>query len=149
VSVDRRESILQLLVVIARSIEGIRNVYRNKTDISALQRPAIVIYDADESADERAFSRGRPTRSPNIIGLTPEIHLMAGRDSEAVGSDLNAMRMAFIKAVLNDADLGLILGNNGVAEYMGCSTDLGQGRTAEGNMAVMFQFNYPLLPDEL
>lgn len=147
-AVDRRERILARLVDIAREIEGVRNAYRNKTDVSAVQRPAIVIFDADEAAAE-GEPGGRPSASPNMIELTPEIWLLVGRDSETVGSDLNEFRMAVIKAVLFDSKLGISTGTNGVIRYRGCVTDLGKGRTTEAAMMLSFTFNYPLMVSEL
>ena len=47
---DKRELLLQRLVAIAQTVPGIRTVARNTDELSEHKRPAIAIFDADESA---------------------------------------------------------------------------------------------------
>ena len=145
---DRREMILARLLVIARSCPGIAAAFRNKDEISEKQRPAIVILDADEVADD-ADPGLRPVRSPRRIGMTPEIYILLGARPEDIGTAINALRATFVKTVLADPDLQAIVGTSGDIRYEGCATGLARGRNMEGEMGISFTFAYVLRPDEL
>ena len=145
---DRREMILSRLLEIARGIDGIAAAFRNKDEISEKQRPAIVILDADEAADDADPSQ-RPSRSPRRVAMTPEVYIMLGARPEDIGTAINSLRARLVKAVLGDSALLSILGSNGEARYEGCATALARGRTMEGEMGVSFSFTYVLRPDEL
>jgi hypothetical protein len=146
---DKREAILGRLVEIAAGVQGIATAVRNQDEISERARPAIVVFDADEAADERAEQQGHPGRAPNIVEMTPEVLILLGATPERVGSDLNALRAALIKAVLTDSQLTALAGTNGRVRYAGCYTHLGQGRSMEGSMGVHFTFAYVLRPEQL
>jgi hypothetical protein len=145
---DRREMILARLLEIARNVEGIVTAFRNKDEIGEKQRPAIVILDADEAADD-ADPASRPSRAPRRISMTPEIYIMLGMKPEHIGTSINMLRARLIKAILADAELSLIAGSNGDIRYEGCATALARGRTMEGEMGVSFSFAYVLRPDDL
>ena len=146
--IDRREMILSRLLEIAGSTQGIVAALRNKDEISEKQRPAIVILDADEAADD-ADPGSRPARSPRRVAMTPEIYILLGAKPEELGSDINALRARFVKSVLGDSQLGSIVGTNGDIRYEGCATALARGRSMEGEMGVSFSFTYVLRPEEL
>jgi hypothetical protein len=146
---DKREAILQRLTEIAAGIPGVVTAVRNQDEISEHARPAIVVFDADEAADERAVQRGHAGAAPNIVEMTPEVMILLGALPEQVGSALNALRAPLIKAVLTDAQLNALTGSNGRIGYAGCSTHLRHGRTLEGLMAVQFAFAYVLRPTDL
>jgi len=146
---DKREAILVRLVEIAAGLPGIRTAVRNQDEISERARPAIVIFDADETADERANEQGHGGRAPNIIEMSPETLILLGGTPESIGTALNEMRAKFVKAVLSDAQLAALTGTNGRVRYVGCSTHLGHGRSMEGSMGVHFAFAYVLRPDQL
>ena len=146
---DKREAILARLVAIASSIAGIKTATRNQDEVSERARPAIAIFDADETADERAEERGHSGRAPNIIEMSPEALILLGGAPESVGTALNEVRIKLIKAVLTDAQLATLTGPNGRVRYVGCSTHLGHGRSMEGAMSVQFAFAYVLRPDQL
>ena len=146
---DKREAILVRLVEIAEALPAIKTAVRNQDEISERARPAIVIFDADETADERANEQGHSGRVPNIIEMSPEALILLGGTPERVGSDLNDMRAKFVKAVLTDAQLIILVGTNGRVRYVGCSTHLGHGRSMEGSMGVHFAFSYVLRPEQL
>lgn len=146
---DKREAILQRLVDVATSLPGVTNVVRNQDEISEHKRPAIAIFDADETADERAEQQGHPGRAPNIVEMTPEVLILLGAVPEPVGSMLNELRAALIKSVLTDAQLIALTGTNGRVRYAGCTTHLGHGRSMEASMDVHFSFAYVLRPDQL
>jgi hypothetical protein len=146
--IDRREMILARLLEIARGVDGIAAAFRNRDEIGEKQRPAIVILDADEAADD-ADPGLRPARSPRRVAMTPEIYIMLGAKPEHIGTSINTLRARLIKAILADAELSLITGSNGDIRYEGCATALARGRTMEGEMGVSFSFAYVLRPDEL
>ena len=145
---DRREMILTRLLEIAVGVEGIVAAFRNKDEISERQRPAIVILDADEAADD-ADPASRPSRAPRRVAMTPEIYILLGAKPEDLGTAINRLRARFVKAVLGDAQLRLIVGSNGDIRYEGCATALARGRSMEGEMGVSFSFTYVLRPEEL
>ena len=70
---DKREQILARLVTVAQGLPGVSTVTRNSDEISEHKRPAIAIFDADETADERAEQQGHPGQAPNLIEMTPEV----------------------------------------------------------------------------
>ena len=145
---DRREMILTRLLEIAVGVDGIVAAFRNKDEISEKQRPAIVILDADEAADD-ADPTTRPSRSPRRVAMTPEIYILLGAKPEELGSVINALRARFVKSVLGDSQLASIVGSNGDIRYEGCATALARGRSMEGEMGVSFSFTYVLRPEEL
>lgn len=145
---DKRELILVRLLEIAGSIEGVTFAGRNKTKLTDLIRPAIVIFDADETSDDRAKDRGRPSHGPNLVGMNPEILLLVGGTPEEVGATLNGYRVKLVKAVLNDATLKQLTVNGDIV-YEGCATALAIGRSMEGEMGISFTFTYFLKPSEL
>ena len=145
---DRREMILTRLLEIAVGVDGIVAAFRNKDEISEKQRPAIVILDADEAADD-ADPTTRPSRSPRRVAMTPEIYILLGAKPEDLGIAINTLRARLVKAILMDPSLLTILGSSGDARYEGCATALALGRSMEGEMGVSFSFTYVLRPEEL
>jgi hypothetical protein len=144
---DRREQILSRLVEIAKGIDGGElgaiSVFRNRSEVSGPQRPAIVILDADEKADDRDRSSRRPANAPRIIIMMPEVSILVAAASANVGSSLNALRFKLILAVMNDADLiSLSCGSAGDIAYEGAATDFARERTMSGEMVVSFTINY-------
>lgn len=146
---DKREQILARLVEVATGVPGISTVTRNSDEISEHKRPAIAIFDADESADEAAERQDHPGRAPNLIVMTPEVLILLGAPPASVGSALNDLRARLIKAVLTDTQVIEIAGPNGRVRYAGCSTHLGHGRSMEAAMGVQFSFAYVLRPEQL
>jgi hypothetical protein len=146
---DKREQILRRLLEVAAAVPGIVTAVRNQDEISERRRPAITIFDADESADEAAERQDHPGRAPNIVEMTPEVLILLGASPETVGSALNELRARLIKAVLADSQLIALAGPNGRVRYAGCTTHLGHGRSMEGSMGVHFTFAYVLRPEQL
>ena len=143
---DKREEILARLLQVAASVPGVAMAVRNQDELSERSRPAIVVFDADESADEAA---DHPGRAPNLVVMTPEVLILLGASPESVGSALNALRAKLVKAVLTDPQLIALTGANGRVRYASCSTHLGHGRSMEGSMGVQFTFTYVLRPEQL
>jgi hypothetical protein len=146
---DRREDILVRILAIAEATGDYTLVARNKANIPEEQRPACIILDADETADDSDQGRGRPSATVNLIGMSPEIYILLGDLPENVGSEINALRIKLVKAILTDTTLDSIMGRNGGVRYEGCATGLASGRTIEGEMGLSFTFTYVLKPSEL
>ena len=146
---DKREEILQRLVVVAAGVAGVKSAVRNQDELSEHKRPAIAVFDSDESVDETADRQDHPGRAPNLVVMTPEVLILLGGTPQTVGTTLNALRASLVKAVLTDAQLIALTGPNGRVRYVGCSTHLGHGRSMEGSMAVHFSFAYVLRPEQL
>jgi hypothetical protein len=146
---DKREQILARLVALAKALPGVSTVARNSDEISEHKRPAIAIFDADETADERAEQQGHPAQAPNLIVMTPEMLILLGARPESVGSALNDLRAKLVKAVLTDQALIELAGPNGSLRYTGCTTHLGHGRSMEAAMGIQFSVAYVLRPEQL
>jgi hypothetical protein len=146
---DKREAILARLVAVAGGLAGVKTAVRNQDEISERARPAIVVFDADEVADESSGDRGRARQGPNLVEMSPEALILLGAPPDTVGTALNAMRAKLIRAVLTDNELAVLTGTNGRVRYLGCNTHLGPGRSMEGSMGVQFAFAYVLRPDQL
>lgn len=145
---DKRELILQRLLVIAEGIEGIVTASRNKDEITERARPAIVILDADEAAED-SDPNNRPFNAARRVVMTPEMYIMLGAKPQDLGTAINALRAKFVKAVLTDVPLKTLVGQNGDIRYEGCATALARGRNMEGEMGVSISFTYILRADDL
>lgn len=148
---DPREDILVRLLAVATAIPGVNSTARNDPDFGELNRPSMTIFEGDEQAEDADPVRSRPANSPRRVTMTPQIVIAVGDDAETVGSTINGLRAALIKAVLTDATLqNLTASNRGAGLwYEGSSTELGRGRTMEAEMTVAFSFQYILYPDAL
>ncbi len=150
---DRREQILERLFVICQTISGVQAVVRNRGELPATKRPAIVLLDGDEVAREPVQQRqGRLTLAPNLIDLTPEIYaIMDQREpsNEGIGPDMNSLRVLLLLAISGDQELAAILGSNGEIKYNGCNTDMASGRSMEGQMMLSMTFTYALRMSDL
>lgn len=145
---DRREAILARLLAVAQSIAGIVKAARNVTELSEAQRPAIILFDGTESADD-TDPKARPGNAPRLITMSPQFEITLGAASEDIGTALNVLRAALMKAVMTDATIaGLVLDREGT-RYQGASFGAEGGRVAEGSMQLDFTFTYVLRPDEL
>lgn len=147
-SEDKRETILARLLVVAESIVGAGKAFRNTLQVPENVRPAILILDADEEADESGYDRGRPAFGPAIVMLSPEIHLLLGDDQEDVGTALNALRAQVIKAIVTDASL-VAACLKGDIRFQGFATGLSAGRLMEAQGLLSMGFRYMLRPDKL
>lgn len=145
---DRREAILARLLEVCAALPGVTFSARNALTISAESRPAVVVYDADEDASDED-PPDRPSNAPRRVDMTPEVYVLMGERHETIGTELNAMRAALIKAVLTDATLISLVGTNGRILYDSCMTSLAPGRATEANLGIGFTFRYPLVLTEL
>lgn len=145
---DIREEILARLLIVVGVVVGTDKAFRNQIEIPESARPAIVILDADEIADEADNNRKRPAISPRIVSMSPEIYILVGSKPADIGTDLNTLRTALIKAILTDDSL-VALCHDGQVIYDGFSTGLAAGRSMEGEAGVSFTFPYVLRPSQL
>lgn len=146
---DRREQILSRLFAVLQT--NLVQCVRNRAELPDEARPAGILLDGDESANESAFNRGRLV-GPNLVSLQPEIYLVLNSrkpDNVNVGQDLNVLRAVVVKAILSDAQLLSLVGPNGEMQYKGCVTDLARGRGMDGEMGLNMTFIYVFNPNEL
>lgn len=146
---DKREDILVRLLAVCRTVVGVAKVVRNEQVTDDWDFPALILLDADEEADDAAFGRNRPPQAPKLVTMTPELYVILGEVPEAVGTELNRLRVRILKAVLTDAELAAIVGTNGEIRYESCATGLVRGRQIIGEMGLVFAFVYLLEPTKL
>lgn len=138
---DKRELILQqVLAVLARvgtgwaaAENGEQSVFRNRAELPPDKLPALVLLDGRESIKSKpgwSSSTGLVPgqTAPSIYVLEPQIFIvLKPRDTianEGVGPELSMMRSKVLTAMLDDENLGALLGSNGDIAYIGHETDL-------------------------
>jgi hypothetical protein len=147
---DRREAILARLVDVAAGVPGVNSAVRNESALDELSTPLVAIYDADETVEDTDNGSHRPSNAPVRVGMTPEIYIVLGDKPEAVGTEINTIRLALINAVVGDTTLRELTGIDmrsparGDIRYQGCTTSLSIGRQMFGDCLVSFTFTYPL-----
>jgi hypothetical protein len=157
---DRREAILARLLVLAKDLPGLNSAARNLDEIPEGKRPAVQIFDADEREAEGFSEPGHRSGASELVTMSPHIVISVGASAETVGSELNALRVALLKAIFADTGPGGLIElvgagsnvqpkRNGSIRYLECSTALGHGRTMEGSMGISIEFTYPLILKEL
>jgi hypothetical protein len=150
---DRRELILQRLLVILSNTPTVQIVMRNRGELPPDKRPAIIMLDADEVTKlSHREQTGQLKSGPHLVDMTPEIYVvMDAREPEnkLIGEDMNAMRVTIVKAIFGDPELPKIIGSYGQVRYAGCQTDMASGRSMEGQMNIQMTFTYALQPHEL
>ena len=155
---DRREIVMARLAILAAGVSGVTKVARNQEEITGLETgAAVVIWEGDEAVATEAPHR-RPPNAPMMIETTAEVQIKAGRPSETIGSTLNAIRAALIKAILQDAldsqsgvpaSLGAAVVTNGSVKCFNGSTALARGRAMQGSVSLGCMITYPLILSEL
>lgn len=150
---DTRELLLTRLWTIMGATPDIKTFVRNRQLLETEKRPGMVLLDGDEtprlSLDLRRLQGRAQLMAPQIVQLRPEIYILLaeGRPrNEQVGQELDAFRIAFLKAVWEDVTLATIVGSNGSMAYNGCVTDLKSGSALTGQMRIDFIINYTLKP---
>ena len=104
--------------------------------------------DADEAAEEMERA-SRPGHAPQLVVMTPELFVLAGKPAAEIGTELNAWRRRILRRVLTDGPLLGLAGPNGFVRYAGCATALAAGRSMEGEMSLSFAIRYVLRPVEM
>ena len=145
---DLREAILARLVAITAETPGVVSAGRNRVTLSETARPAIIVLDADEAAEEEE-PRGRPGHAPQLVTMTPELFVLLGAPAAEIGAELNAFRRRIVRRVLTDAELLGLAGPNGLIRYAGCATARAAGRSMEGEMSLSFAIRYVLKPTQM
>ncbi len=146
---DTREEILARLVEVVTSVPGAVQVLRNQLGLSETARPAIIILDADEAAEEEDLPGSRSADAPQRIAMTPELFVLVSHRAAGLGAELNTLRRRILRRVLTDGPLAALVGPNGSIRYAGCGTALALGRSMEGEMSLSFTFRYVLKPSKL
>jgi hypothetical protein len=147
---DRREEALARLHEIIDGIEGIRKGYRNLDDIAGIARPCSRMFDGAEGLNENAASPGEHRGGGgHVLTMRPPIGIALSGTPETIGTELNKMRVKFIKAITTDAALLSICGRNGRIRYEGLTSEIAAGRAVEGESFLLFAISYPLIPSEL
>lgn len=149
---DKREAILARLVVVARETAGVKSAVRNMlnpTD-STEQLPIVIVYEGDEEPSPAVVDgRQVPAGAPVPIVMLPQVCIIANAASKTIGTDLNLLRAALIKAVVLDSELITLARSAGSIAYRGLVSDFGLGRTPLGHMALRFAISYVLQPTRL
>lgn len=150
-SIDRREEILSRLMTIFEEMPGILRVYRNVEDVSAKERPAILMHDASEETSDIG---SRPNGAmKDFFKLSPQIYIILGNRATVVGSQISEFRNSLVKRVWSDTILRDLVGIGRNREsdirYHGCGLDTTTGETREARLQAMFEFTYLLDLNEL
>ena len=145
---SRREDILARLPVIIAAMDGIETSARNLDRIADTKLPAAVLFDGDEDVFENLRATGA---APNAVNMTPTVVISLGDVPENIGTVTNEWLAKVQRAVLLDADIQTLCGKmpNCGARYIGCTTSLQEGRSAEVNLSVHLSLTYPLQPTTL
>jgi hypothetical protein len=144
---DTREDILNRLVAIAATIDGISQTGRNIPVMTAANRPAIIIMDGGE--ERPAEDNKRDGRAAHKLIMRPVIVVAVSDSAETVGTLLNGFRAAILKAVLYDSPLSGLTGENGAVRYIGCETTAEKGQRVEADMSLTIELTYVLHPNKL
>jgi len=148
---DRREAILNQILVLLRATGEFVTVDRNTLKITDEMCPAVVLFDGDEvNANDRpdADSWSPPGR-PQFMTMRPDICLRIMNKSVDVGTELNRLRAAIYHAIVMDKTLHDLVGTNGRMIMDASRTQLAAGRKMTGDTTISFAFTYPLLVRDL
>lgn len=165
-TLDRREAILERLMVIGAGLSGIVSTYRNhgptETGDLGVQRPSFLLYDGGTKLDPTMDVRLHkiPRMMPTIWVMDPQIvMLLANRDTvenvthdgkpAPVGPEISNWITLVNAAVTNDAQLLDLVTPNGSLRLTSVDTDLKVGRTVGAYGAwvmLLYEFYYPFFP---
>ncbi len=145
---SRREDILARLAVIVGALAGVEFSGRNMDRQPDTKLPAAILFDGDEDVFENLRATGA---APNAVNMTPTVVISLGDVPENIGTVTNEWLAKVQRAVLLDADIQTLCGRmpNCGARYIGCTTSLQEGRSAEVNLSVHLSLTYPLQPTTL
>lgn len=149
-TIDRRDQILDRLAAIAVAVPGVVTAGRNLIRQSDTALPSVSILEGDEEivpnfTDKPTY---RP-EAPMTVQMSPHAIILVKNDAADIGTQLNALRGALIKAVLTDDALkGLVRNRTGI-RYHGLASALALGRQLSADMGLVFRFDYVLRVDEL
>lgn len=147
--VGRREAICARLNEVLQTVEAIKAVSRNETNISATSRPAANQIDGDEDIaatpprDEKLHAGPAKT----MIVMLPLIDVLVGEPSENVGSVVNALRADITRAIMSDGiaqnggpptagSLLALIGPHGWIQYIGMGTKLSRSFNTDCDLSI-------------
>ncbi len=145
---SKRENILIRLLGVIGSMAGIETSARNLDRIVDMKTPAAILFDGDEDVFENLRATGA---APNAVNMMPTVVVSLGDVPENVGTVTNEWLAKVQRAVLLDDELQAQCGKmpNAGVRYIGCTTSLQEGRTAEVNLSVHFSLTYTFQPTTL
>lgn len=155
---NRREEILERILAVLETIDGVKevdgekSVYRNRTSIPNELRPGIILLDGVQR--KRTDTRGK-TRMPHVeMMLLPQIfvllELRENNENREVGEELSEFEKNILAALFTDGELWELLGgDSGQIEYTDLDTDMQTGSSMEGQMQLGLAFTYIFDPEEV
>lgn len=143
-----REAILARMLTLAEGLGQIVTAKRNQLFNDDLHLPALIIFDGDETARDSDPPR-RPATTVRRIDMRPVVTIQVSAGSDQVGTELNAIRAAYLKALTEDAELIALTHDRVGFRYEGCAPVVEQGRLIEGALQLQASFTYILNPAEL
>lgn len=145
---DRREAILARMLVLAAAVEGVETARRNQLVTDDLQCPVIMIFDGAETPRDSDPQRRQPT-TPRRVDMQPVISIKVSESSETVGTEMNRIRAAYLKAMAEDETLIALTHDRVGFRYDGCTPVVDEGRLVEGHMQLQVSLTYILNISEL
>jgi hypothetical protein len=133
------------LLTIAAAVPGVAYTARNDLGVDDVALPAIVVLDGDEQIPDMGARLAGKIKAARLVTMSAEVHILQDGEPATLGSELNALRVAVIRAILDDATLASIVGANGAIDPVGCSVGFAQGTRLQGELALVVRFTYPLI----
>ena len=147
---DVREAILARILAIVSAIDGVQTAERNRIAFDDTQLPAVGVLEGDEEVAPNSLGRAaRASGRPYIVTATPQVFVRVGGPSEDIGTDLNTLRAAIIRALLDDAQLNDLAADDGGIQYAGMQSTLHAARSMVAATAMVFVIKYLIYPDRL
>jgi hypothetical protein len=166
---DRRERILQRLLVIMQSITSFGTIGPPNKPIQLVARnykladytaktPALLLLDGSETTPPASIApvRARPDATtlmrPALARMLPQMFiLLDDRTPENVssGSDMNAWRAKMVTLLATDTALRDLVTGSGKVDYIGMDTDMQTGSTMDGRGQLHIAIEYPVNMDEI
>ena len=147
---DVREAIQSRILEVVAAVAGVATAERNRIAFDDTQLPAAGVLEGDEQVGPNSLGRAaRASGRPYIVTATPQIFIRVGGKSEDIGTDLNTLRAAIIKALLDDAQLNALAADDGGIHYAGMQSTLHAARSMISATAMVFEIKYLLYPNRL
>lgn len=139
---DVRDLILDRLKDVVR-VRGVASSARNLPTIAdGASLPAVIVYDGTEEV--REDPPGRPARTIQIVRMEVVVRITSQGDEDAIGTDINTLRLRLIDAITADTTIRALTLNGESPRYAGLATSWTQGRAVQGDMALRFSILYAL-----